>query len=427
MKELQPTEIASQLRPGMRVYVAGNVGEPSALLQALQAQPGAAAGVTFVQFPLPGMNQFDFTALHPEACMEVFFMTPELRAGFAAGRVRFMPMQMRRIFDYLRDGPRFDMAWLQIGPLDEQKGRYPLAPNVDFVVAVLANVQCVLCELNAQVRGTAVMPSLPAQRVDAFVRSDRPLANAPATRQDAASVALGAHVSALIRDGDCLQTGIGAIPAAVLAALRNKNDLGFHSGLLDAAARDLIERGVMTGRRKTLDQGLHVTGMAIGDASFYAWLAATDSVVFRPASHTHEVNAMRQIDNFVSINSAVEIDLFGQVNAEIVGTRQFSGTGGSVDFMRGAAASRGGRSIVALLATARDGQLSRIVPALARGVPATAARTDVDYIATEFGAVRLFGLDLNARAEALISIAAPAFRNDLRAAWRESLQAMGGG
>jgi 4-hydroxybutyrate CoA-transferase len=144
-----------------------------------------------------------------------------------------------------------------------------------------------------------------------------------------------------------------------------------------------------------------------------------DAISFRPASHTHEISALRQIDDFVSINSAVEVDLFGQVNAEIVGTRQYSGTGGSVDFMRGAAASKRGRSVVALLATAREGQVSRIVPALERGVAATAARTDVDYIVTEYGVVRLFGMDLDARAQALIGIAAPAFRDRLREQWQQ--------
>jgi 4-hydroxybutyrate CoA-transferase len=326
-------------------------------------------------------------------------------------------MQMRRVFDWLRDGPRLDMAWLQVGPLNE-KGRYPFAPSVDFAVGALANVDTVLVELNAQVRASMLMPSLPPQRIDGFLRSDRPLLTAPVSRVDAASSAIGAQVAALIRDGDCIQTGIGAIPAAVLAALQNKNDLGMHSGLLDAAGGELIRRGVMNGRRKTLDQGMHVTGMALGDAAFYEWVAGVENIAFRPASHTHEISALRQIDNFVSINSAVEVDLFGQVNAEIVGGRQYSGTGGSVDFMRGAAASKGGRSIVALLATARDGQVSRIVPALDRGVAATAARTDVDYVVTEYGVVRLFGLDLDARAEALTSIAAPTFRDGLREQWQ---------
>ena len=215
-----------------------------------------------------------------------------------------------------------------------------------------------------------------------------------------------------------MQTGIGQIPAAVLAALSERNDLGLHSGLIDPSVQALIERGVITGQAKTLDRGLHVTGAALGDTALYDWLATQAAVAFRPASHTHEISAMRQIDNFVSINSAVEVDLYGQVNAEMIGTRQVSGTGGAVDFMRGAAASNGGRSIVALLATAREGAVSRIVPALSTGTAATAARTDVDYVITEFGVAHLWGASQATRAAALIDIAAPAHRDALRDAWR---------
>lgn len=417
MNVVDAAGVAALLKPGMRVWVAGNVGEPTALLDALRRHPDAAAGVTFVQFPLPGMNTFDFTSLHETTRMETFFMTPELRAGFVAGRVRFVPMQMRRVFDYLESGPALDMAWLQVGPAGAD-GRHPLAPSVDFALAALFNAAVVVCEVNTQVRGHLATPSLGAARIGAALPSDRPLLRAPTSRVDAAAAAIGAQVAALVRDGDCVQTGIGAIPAAVLAALREKNDLGAHSGLFDGAVADLVTRGVITGKRKTIDQGLHVTGMVLGDTPLLDWAMRTESIALRPARYTHEVSVLRQIDNFVSVNSAVEVDLFGQVNAEIVGTRQYSGTGGAVDFMRGAAASKGGRSVVALLATARDGQISRIVPALGRGVAATAARTDVDHIVTEFGAARLFGLDLDARADALIGIAAPAFRDELRAAWQ---------
>jgi 4-hydroxybutyrate CoA-transferase len=217
-------------------------------------------------------------------------------------------------------------------------------------------------------------------------------------------------VADLIRDGDCIQTGIGAIPAAILAALANKNDLGLHSGLIDDGGMALIERGVMTSRAKPIDRGQHVTGMALGSTALMDWLAQRPDVMFRGADHTHEVRAIREIPNFVSINSAVEIDLFGQVNAERVGGRQLSGTGGSVDFMRAAKASRGGRSIVAMTATARGGSVSRIVP---RVELATALRTDVDLIVTEYGVADLKHASAAARVEALIDIAAPAFRDAL--------------
>jgi 4-hydroxybutyrate CoA-transferase len=226
-----------------------------------------------------------------------------------------------------------------------------------------------------------------------------------------ATLAIAKHVAGLIRDGDCIQTGIGAIPAAILAALTDRNDLGLHSGLLDDGGRALIQRGVMTGAVKSLDRGFHVTGMALGGAELHAWLADERSVMFRGADHTHDFSVIRQIDNFVSINSAVEVDLYGQINAEQVDGRQISGTGGSVDFMRAAKAARGGRSIVAMSATARGGSVSRIVPAVSL---VTALRTDVDLVVTEYGIAALRDAPAARRVDALIDIAAPQFRDELR-------------
>jgi 4-hydroxybutyrate CoA-transferase len=173
----------------------------------------------------------------------------------------------------------------------------------------------------------------------------------------------------------------------------------------------LIQQGILNGARKAIDTGRHITGMALGSDDLMQWLASEHNVVFRGANHTHEVNVIRQLDGFVSVNSAVEVDLFGQVNAEMAGGRQISGTGGSVDFMRAAKASKGGRSIVAMNATARGGSVSRIVPKVEM---VTALRTDVDTVVTEYGVAQIKDLPNRARAEALINIAAPQFRDELR-------------
>ena len=227
---------------------------------------------------------------------------------------------------------------------------------------------------------------------------------------DAAATAIGAYVADLIRDGDCIQTGIGAIPAAILAALGDKNDLGLHGGLIDDGGMALIERGVVNGSRKRIDPGVHVAGMALGTERLHEWLAQTPSVVFRGADYTHEINVIRQLEQFVSINSAVEVDVHGQVNAEVAGGRQISGTGGSVDFMRAARVSKGGRSIVAMNATARGGSVSRIV---AKVEMVTALRTDVDLVVTEFGVADLGCSASDERFEALVAIAHPDFRAEL--------------
>ncbi|TDJ32000.1 MAG: acetyl-CoA hydrolase, partial [Gammaproteobacteria bacterium] len=243
-----------------------------------------------------------------------------------------------------------------------------------------------------------------------LIESERQLFELPVPEIDPAAVCIGKLVASLIQDGDCLQTGIGAIPAAILNQLSNKNDLGLHGGLIDDGGMELIRQGVLTGANKPLDRDVHVTGMALGSHALIEWLAATPEVMFRSANYTHEVNVIRQLPGFVSINSAVEVDLHGQVNAEVTGGRQISGTGGSVDFMRAAKASRGGRSIIAMHATARNGEVSRIV---AKVELVTALRTDVDIVVTEHGIAHLKNLPSRARARALIDIAAPQFRSEL--------------
>lgn len=413
---LRPEQIPDLLRPGMRVFVPGASNEPTALLEAIAAEPEASAGVTFVQFPLPGMNRTDFAGWHPEARMESFFLSGDIRKSFEAGRVHFLPLHMRRVYGHLAAGLGFDLVLIQLGA-DSSDG-YRHGPNLDFLEAVLGNSRCVVAELNRAMPAPAGAPRMPASAIDYLVETEHPLPELLPPEVDGVSRMIGLEVARLIPDGACIQTGIGSIPGAVLAALANHNDLGLHGGLIDDAGLALIERGVITGAAKAIDRGQHITGMALGTGALYARLATRPDVVFRPARYTHEVGVIAELENFVSINSAVEVDLLGQVSAEMVGGRQISGTGGSVDFMRGAATSPGGRSIVAMTATARDGSLSRIVSGLQPGTAVTAARTDVDCVVTEYGIAELKGRSVDARARALIRIAAPEFRDALAADWQ---------
>ena len=333
-------------------------------------------------------------------------MSPALK-GAARDRLDFVPMQMRSVYDYLaRD---VDVVLLQAAR--DANGDLRVGPNLDFVEAALASASTLIVEINAGFTAPCGSLLLDESRIDLAVPSDRSLPSIAAPEIDDAAAAIGDLVAGLIRDGDCIQTGIGSIPAAILSRLNERNDLGLHGGLLDEGGMSLIEGGNVTGSRKKIDRGVHVTGMALGTDRLYAWLAEAPEVGFRGANHTHEVSVIRQLDNFVSINSAVEVDLFGQVNAEYAGGRQLSGTGGSVDFMRGARASTGGRSIIAMNATARAGAVSRIVPKVEL---VTALRTDVDLVVTEHGVARLDGRSVAERVDALIGIAAPEFRDALR-------------
>ncbi|MEQ8859410.1 MAG: acetyl-CoA hydrolase/transferase C-terminal domain-containing protein [Pseudomonadales bacterium] len=397
--------IVDLLRPGQRIFVAGSVNEPTALLQHLRSVE-LPSGLRFIQFPIAPYNREDFTAYTADSRFTTFFMTPYLKDADGA-RLQFVPTQMRRVFDYLRDN--VDVALIQV--TRDAGGRLRLGPNVDFAGAALASASVVIAELNGAFTAPAGCPEIDEAAIDYLMESHRPLVELAPPALDDTSLAIGALVAAEVRDGDCLQTGIGAIPAAILSQLGSKNDLGMHGGLIDDGGMRLIRDGNLTGACKEIDPRQHVTGMALGTSDLLAWLAATPAVTFRGADYTHEVGVIGRLSNFVSVNSAVEVDLFGQVNAEMAGGRQISGTGGAVDFMRAARASPGGRSIVAMTATARGGAVSRIVP---RVELVTAARTDVDLVVTEYGIARLRDASVRERAEALVAIAAPAFRDELR-------------
>ena len=397
-------EMASLFRPGQRVFVAGSANEPTALLAEL-AQTALPADLHYLHFPLPGYNRIDFTQFSPNAHMTTFFMSPDLRNAVPE-RLHFLPMQMRAVYDYL--SADVDVFVLQVAR--DANGELRLGPNVDFAEAALACADVVIAELNLDFVAPAGGLKIAAERIDYLFESHRDLYEMPPPKINAAAEQIGALVADLINDGDCLQTGIGGIPAAILARLTEKNDLGMHSGLIDDGGMALIRAGNLTGSNKPIDQSVHTAGMALGSREFIDWLAHTPSVRFRGANYTHEVGVIGQLPNFVSVNSAVEIDLFGQVNAEFAGGRQISGTGGSVDFMRGAKASANGRSIVAMNATAKAGTVSRIVTKVEL---VTALRTDVDIVVTEFGVAQLKDLPADARARALIEIAAPQFRDEL--------------
>ena len=418
---LSPDDVPSLLAPGMTVFVAGGANEPATVLDAIRRRPEASAGVTWIQSIVPGLNRFDFSSLHDEARTLAFFITPETRASYRAGRIDFVPCQLRAVADLLGEGLDLDLAILSVSaPRGASAGLEAAADfgaglNCDFVDVVCERARRIVAEVNSALPDPADGPRIDTGRIDFAVPVSRPPDPFPLPETDETARAIARNVAGLVRDGDTIQTGIGSIPYAVLGALRDKNDLGLHSGILDDGVMELVERGVITGSRKAIDRGRHVTAYAIGSAALYGWLGERADVRFRPVNYTHGAGTLARIDRFVSINSALEIDLGGQVNAEMIRGRQVTGTGGSVDFMRGAAGSRGGRSIVALGATASGGKVSRIVPRLGGGSAPTALRTDVDYVVTEYGAARLRHLPERARAAALAEIAAPGFRPALRA------------
>jgi 4-hydroxybutyrate CoA-transferase len=403
------------LRAGMSVFVQGASGEPSALLQALAATPEASDGVHYVGCFIPGVNAIDPASFHPHARLTSFFVFGDIARSHAAGKVRFLPLHYTGIWDYLA-GLEIDVALIQVTPPD-RSGRCSLGVSVHFVPAVLDRAKVVVAEVNGAMPRPAQSYEISYDRLDYVVETDRPLVALATGDLPPEVQRIGAHVASLIDDDDTIQIGIGKVPAAVLAALRDRQGLGLHGGLVSDEVADLHEADVLTGARKSKDPGIMVCTAALGSARVYDWAGRSPELRFAPVSYTHDARVLAELDNFVAINSVLAVDLSGQANAEMLGGRQLSGTGGLLDFVRGARLSKGGRSILALPSTAGGGKASRIVPRLGEGDVVSCPRADADIVITEHGIARLRDKSLDERVEALIAIAAPAFRRDLADRW----------
>lgn len=410
-KSLTPDEAVAAISTaarGGRVFLSAGPAEPLALHDAWRRTPEMAAGLSFAGLFIPGINRLDYTSLHPRARMELYMLSPDWRAGFAAERTTLRPMHYSAACAALvREGA--PVGVFHVSPPDAQ-GRCSFGLVADAPPAMLERVGWKLALVNRAMPALSGAPSAPLAAFDAIVECDCPLAELPEPPASPASDAIATRVAALVRDGDTIQTGVGKLPTAVTAALRDRRDLKVHSGLITAAHLALAGAGAIAGC-----EGVIAGGMAVGDAAFYRRIAQEPRVALKPVSFTHDAAVLAGIDRLVAINAALEIDLFGQINAEFAGSEQISGTGGLVDFIRGARASRDGRAIVMIQAEGRGA--SRIVPRLQNGV--TVARADAPIVVTEHGAVDLAPLSLDERAAAIIGLAADRHRGALSAAWRE--------
>jgi acyl-CoA hydrolase len=277
----------------------------------------------------------------------------------------------------------------------------------------------IVAEINERMPRTLGNTLVPFDRVHAFVHTDRPLHEHRLKPPSPVEDAIGAHVAALVDDGSTLQMGIGAIPDAALRRLRDKHDLGIHTEMFSDGVIDLVESGAITNRNKRVHRGRMVTSFVFGTERLYRFVHDNPFVEFHPCDRTNDTALIRQNEKVVAINSALEVDLSGQVVADSIGFRIYSGIGGQMDFIRGAALSPGGKPIIALPSTAAGGRASRIVPAVRPGAGVVTTRGHVHWVVTEYGAVDLFGLTLRQRADALIGIAHPDFQGELRRAFAE--------
>lgn len=405
-------EVVASLRPGMTVFLGGVSGESLALRDALRADPDRAAGVRFVGVFFPGINEGVYARLHTDARQRAYFMLPEFRPDFLDGRIELVPT------DYVgawRDLSQldFDLALVQTCEPDD-RGRLSLGICHDFAPAAWARARRRIAHVNPSMPRTRG-GSLALDECDGVVEAEAALVCYPADEASAPLVRLARYVANVVHDGDTVQVGIGKMVTAVLASLTGHRRLRLHAGMATQAVRPLIEKGVIAGR------GAVTVGLALGDRDFYRDVAADETFWFAPVSETHDIRRLAAIENFVAINAALEVDLFGQVNCDTLSGRLVAGVGGMPAFAQGAKLSAGGRAIFALLSSASGGAVSRIVPRLDTGALVGAPRHVADLVVTEHGVADLRGATLAERAARLIAVAAPEHREALQAAWRMEL------
>jgi acyl-CoA hydrolase len=341
------------------------------------------------------------------------FLGENVREAVAAGRVDYTPIFLSEIEELFDSGAMpLDVVLMQVSPPDDH-GFVSLGTTVDCTMTAARCARVVIAEVNERMPRTHGDTSIHVSHISFIVETSRPLLEMESEPFTELQRRVGENVASLIPDGATLQTGIGGTPDAVMACLQDKRDLGIHTEMCSDGVIDLMEAGVLTGERKSLHRGKAVLSFVLGSQRLFDFVRENPSFEFRSISYTNDPYVVAQNDRMVAINSALQIDLTGQVCADSIGTRPYSGFGGQLDFIRGAARSKGGVPIIALPSTALHGNVSRIVPVLEPGAGVVTSRADVHFVVTEHGIAYLHGKSLRERAEALIAVAHPRFQGEL--------------
>lgn len=402
---------------GDRVYLHEAAMAPHELIDALvrRARAGEISGVETISLHTEGPAPHVASDLEGRIRHNALFVGANVREAVNAGRADYTPVFLSDIPGLFTSGVLpLDVALLQVSPPDRH-GFCRLGTSVACARAAADAATRVIGLVNPQAPLTLGNAAVHISRFAALVETDRPLP--VARRADVGEIErlIGEHVAGLVPDGATLQLGIGAIPDATLSRLRDRTDLGIHTEMFSDGLVDLAEAGVITNRLKTTWRGRIVTAFAVGSQRLYDFVDGNPFVEFHPSDIVNDTREIRRIDGMISINSAIEIDLTGQVVADSIGDRIYSGIGGQMDFVRGARLSKGGKAIIALPSMAMGGSVSRIVPTLKPGAGVVTSRGHVQYVVTEYGVVDLAGQPLRRRAERLLSIAHPDARPDLAA------------
>ncbi|MFH0946222.1 MAG: GNAT family N-acetyltransferase [Planctomycetota bacterium] len=409
-------EAVRTIQPGRRILIGSGAAEPAELVKAMVGNAGHFSDLEIVHLLTLGPAPYVEPGMEASFRHTAFFIGANVREAVQEGRADFMPVFLSEIPDLIRSRRcPIDVAMIQVSPPDAH-GYMSLGVSVDIVRAAVDTAAVILAEVN---------PHMPRTLGDSFIHADRTTRLIPVENQlpevltgepDEISLAIGRHVASLIPHCATLQTGFGKISSAVVASLGDRIDLGVHTEMISDGIMDLVDGGVITGRRKTLLAGKVVTSFVMGSRKLYEWVDDNPLIEMRPSDFTNDPVLIGRNERMISINSALAIDLTGQVAADTLGGRFHSGIGGQVDFVRGAALSRGGKAILALPATAKGGQISRIQAYFEEGAGVVTSRGDVQYVVTEYGIADLWGKNIRQRALSLIEIAHPDFRSELLAA-----------
>jgi 4-hydroxybutyrate CoA-transferase len=413
-KKLRTAEHALRhVNSGMRVYIQPGCAGPETLIEALMRRAPFVHDVEIVHMMTMGPAPYVAPEMAGHFRHNAMFIGSNVREAINEGRADYTPIYLSEIEELFESGAMpLDVALLQLSPPDAH-GFCSFGVGVDTSLTAAKYARHVIAQVNTEMPRTYGDSFIHVNQLDAIVDSSRPLCAMKRPVITEMHVAIARNVAGLIDDGAVLQTGIGGIPDAVLPFLLDRKDLGIHSELVSDGVISLIEAGVLTGARKNFNPRKIILGFALGTKKLFDFVDNNPIFEFHPTAYTNEPALIARNDNMVAINSALQIDLTGQVCSDSIGTRFYSGIGGQVDFLLGAGRSKGGKAIIAISSTAKNGTISRIVPMLSPGAGVVTSRGLIRYVVTEYGVAHLHGKTVRERTQALIDIAHPNFREEL--------------
>lgn len=409
-------EVVAHIKSGDRVWCHSMAATPYRMLEVLAEHAIELEDVELLQLHLEHAEAVCHPLLEGHLRNRCYFVSHSTRKLVNQGKADYVPIFLSEIPKLFRSGRQpIDVALIQVSPPDRH-GNCSLGVSVEATLAACSVAKMVIAQINPSMPRTHGDAGIPLKLIDYAVEIDSEIPSSELVEPSGTYGDIGRHVAELIRDGDCLQMGIGSIPDAVLMNLTEHQHLGIHTEMFSSGVLPLVEAGVIDNSRKVIHQGKIVTGFVMGSKELYQFVDDNSEVIFLDIEYVNNPAVIRKNPQAVSINSAIQIDLTGQVCADSIGDKVYSGFGGQVDFVTGSQLSEGGRSIIALPSTALSGQQSRIVPHLSPGAGVVTSRAQVDYVVTEYGVAYLHGLSLGERRKQLIAIAHPDFRSELEGA-----------